>query len=157
LSIVKSALGFAALSAVAFGSALAAEYEFTVPLALASMPPEISEAEVRCDIWAPRTGASGEELIGAGQTRVPVSGGAYAGDVRVSVNRSALAASRTPTSWSCYLRVYGRIGTAPAEFWAYDDPATGAYGLKMPPGGSIRVEIPAAPGAPKAVKVNGRF
>lgn len=157
MSFAKSALSFGAFCCSMFGAAIAAEYEFTVPLSLAAMPPEINEAEVRCDIWAPRTGATGEELIGSGQTRLPVAGGAYAGDVRVSVNRSALAGSRTPSSWSCYLRVYGRIGTSPAEFWSYDDPTTGAYGLKMPPGTALRVEIPAAPGAAKTVKVSGRF
>lgn len=146
-----------AVLSCAAGAANAAEYEFTVPIALSAMPPEIAEGLVGCQIFAPRVGSTGTETIGLAETRFPIAGGAYAGDVRVGVNRSALAGSRTPTRWSCYLRVYGRIGGAPVEFWSYEDPATGAYGLKMPPGVTPRLEIPAAAGAPKTVSVTGTF
>lgn len=137
--------------------ALAAEYDFTVPVSLNALPPEITDGLVGCSVFAPRPGTTSTESIGGAETRFTISGGAYSGDVRVGVNRNALAGSRTPTRWSCHLRVFGRIGGVPAEFWSYDDPATGAYGLKMPPGVSPRLEIPAAPGAPKTVAVSGTF
>lgn len=157
MSLRKTALCIAASFGAMTGAASAAEYEFTVPLSLAAMPREINEALVRCEIMAPRAGSTSTEVIGAGESRVAIAGGAYSGDVRVGVNRSALSGSRTPTRWGCFLRVFGVVGGARSEFWSYDDPTTGAYGLKSPPGTTPRLEIPAAAGAVKTVAVSGTF
>ncbi len=148
-------LGIGVLFASA-GAAVAAEYEFVVPVSLNAMPSEINQGEINCSIMAP-TSTGSRESIGGNLTRFAIASGGYNGEVRVGVNRTALAGSRTPTHWSCFLRVYGTVGGARAEFWSYDDPTTGAYGLKSPPGTSPRLEIPAAAGAPKVVTVNGVF
>jgi hypothetical protein len=153
---MKTFAGISAAVCASLGLATAAEYEFTVPVALAALPPEINEALVRCEIYTPRTGG-GLDVAGSGETRQPIAGGAFRGDVRVNVDRSALMRSRVPSQWTCYLRVQGTVGGARAEFWAYDDPVTGAYGLKTPPGVATRVEIPALAGAPKTVTVSGAF
>jgi hypothetical protein len=121
------------------------------------MPPEIRELEITCSVLALRRGSTTayENIGGAAPVRRPLTGGAFSGDITINANRSPFAGGRTATRYTCFLQVYGNVGGAPAEFWSYDDPTTGAFGLRMPPGSPIRLEIPARAGAPKVVGVTG--
>jgi hypothetical protein len=137
------------------GSAQAQDFTLTVPVSLSALPPELREVEVNCEIWSPRAVGTGNEMIASGRVRRPLTGGGFSGDVVVTANRTALAAGRTATEYGCYVRLYGMLGTTPLEFFAYDTP-TGESGLRVPTG-TVRAEIPARPGTPKAVIVKGRF
>ena len=86
-----------------------------------------------------------------------MSSGAYSGEVKVPVNKDALAGTRVPTHWTCSIRAYGTISGRPVEFWTYEDPATRQYGLKSPPGTTPRLEIPAKSGAAKVVQLGGEL
>jgi hypothetical protein len=146
----------AALSAFATGAS-AQDYVLTVPVNISGMPPEIREIEITCSVSALRAGSTTayEDIGSAAPVRRPVTGGAFSGDVTININRSPFAGGRMATRYSCHTRAYGTVGGRPAEFWSYDDPTTGSYGLRMPPGSAIRLEIPARPGAPKVVSITG--
>ena len=137
--------------------AWAQDYVLTVPVNISGMPPEIREIEITCSVLAPRAGSTTalEDIGSAAPVRRPVTGGAFSGDITININRSPFAGGRMATQYSCTTRAYGTVGGRPAEFWSYDDPTTGAYGLRMPPGSAIRLEIPARPGAPKMVSIRG--
>lgn len=156
MRILKCVVMGVPLALLGAQAAMAADYNLIVPVSLSALPPEIRELEVNCSIYSPRPGSTTAlESIGSGSVRRPVSGGAFSGDVTVPVNRSALAGTRAATQYNCFLRVYGSISGRPVEFWSYDDPKTGQYGLKSPPDIQPRLEIPARAGAAKVVSVKG--
>jgi hypothetical protein len=88
-----------ALSAFA-APALAEDFTFVVPVDMRSLPPEITSMTVQCGALT----AIGGRSVGTGETVVPITGGAYRGDVTVSFNASAGLSSGSATAYSCNIR-----------------------------------------------------
>lgn len=100
----QSLLAFAAIVlGFASGPAWAADFTFTVPVALSNLPPDSRSGSVTCQlrtspVGAPRSGTVG---VGNGSGSFTISGGAYRGDVTVAVNANPGVDPATVTHYSC--------------------------------------------------------
>lgn len=102
---------FLALGLTAIATpAAAADFTFTVPVAIASVPPEVNQFTVECNVGGETTTST----IGVGRTTTRMSGGAFSGDVIVEVTASGGADRASATRYQCRMWLGAR------------DPSTGA-------------------------------
>jgi hypothetical protein len=99
----KPALLALGLTAIAT-PASAADFTFTVPVAIASVPPEITQFTVECVV----TGETTASTVGIGRTTTPMSGGAFSGDVTVEVTASGGADRARASRYMCKLWLSAR-------------------------------------------------
>lgn len=94
---------FASL-ALGAGAAWADDFTLIVPVDVHNLPPEISRLTVRCGVWGgSRSDPTGPPpgVLGANDATVPITGGAYHGDVTVVINASSPSYARYATQYSC--------------------------------------------------------
>ena len=114
--------------------AVAADFTFNVPVTLSNVP-SVTQLAVGCGVSRVEAGGVSPfgpgNVVGSGQTAMPVSGGAYSGTVRVEVNASGIISADQARSYSCSLSVVGRARTgaaytaSPGNLQAIYETATG--------------------------------
>jgi hypothetical protein len=96
------------------GAAIAAEYNFVVPVDVRDLPADVRMVRVYCDVFAD-PGAKGASL-GRASAQQTVAGGDLTAELRVTVTTAA-AERRPGRSWKCELRPYGVLPTGAAREW----------------------------------------
>ena len=125
-------LGFTA------GAARAEDFTFTVPVELASLPPDMDYGWVYCDLEIREPGSVARRVGNRGRG-FSISGGAYRGELTVAVNSAPHISPSSVTHYFCWLTLRGTLrGTA----FTYD------FRDGDPP-------LPGAPGAPVMTRVRG--
>jgi hypothetical protein len=122
-----------ALSAFA-APALAEDFTFVVPVDVRSLPPEITSMSIQCGALT----AIGGRPVGTGETVVPITGGAYRGDVTVSFNASAGLSSGSATAYSCNIRAL----TTSARRSYYPNAGGSSSMIPLAPGATFRPITP---------------
>lgn len=141
----RSLLAFAAIALVfASGPASAADFTFTVPVKLANLPPDSRQGMVQClaYIGPIGPGLSTLHLAGNGFSMFPISGGAYEGEVTVTIDARPGVDPATATHYSCALQFNATLRGRDNQF---------GYSLGATPGPAL----PVAPGAPYSPRVDG--
>ena len=100
----KSLLCIAALSGAS--SASATDYTFNVPVRVENLS-NATEAWVSCDIYQGTLAT--KRSVGFGRTEVPLSSGAYTGNVAVNVNAAPGFLASDADSWGCFLAYIWRM------------------------------------------------
>jgi hypothetical protein len=121
-------------------SAWAADFTFTVPVALANLPPDSRMGSVSCSLHTSpaRPGAVG---VGNGSGSFIIAAGAYRGEVMVSADANSGVDPATVTHYSCGLAFNATLRGSDHQF---------SYWLTSP-----RSTLPVAPGAPFSPNVSG--
>ena len=125
-----------ALAAVTIGlpaPALAADFTFTVPVELASLPAEINYGWVNCELAIREPGRAARSAGNAGQG-FRISGGAHRSEVTVAVNAAPGIEPARVTHYKCYLVLDGTLRGERVSYNFRDE------GFTLP--------LPVAPGAP---------
>jgi hypothetical protein len=104
-----------ALAALAAGAAVAADYNFVVPVDVRDLPADVRAVRVYCDVFAD-PGAKGASL-GRASAQQTVTGGDLTAELRVTV-KTAANETRPGRSWKCELRPYGVLPTGAGREWA---------------------------------------
>lgn len=97
------------LTAVATFAAVpagASDFTFSVPVRVENMR-NATAAWVSCDIFM--GSGSTKRSVGFGRSDVPLSGGAYSGDVSVNVNAASGFMASDADSWGCFLTYLWRM------------------------------------------------
>ena len=94
-------------SAVLAGApADATDYTFNVPVRIENMG-NANEAWVSCDIY--QGVLASKRSVGFGRTEVPLSSGAYSGNIAVNVNAAPGFIATDADSWGCFLAYVWRM------------------------------------------------
>ena len=149
-----SALATAAMGLFA-SAASAADFTFDVPLRLQNVP-SVNTARISCVVYRSALGTveTGPNRIGRADVDIPISGGAYDGNVTVEVDNSGIIPSSEARSYSCYIYALGtsRTGTtygaSYGNFRAVYDVATGHTLDRLVP--VVRGSIPRPVSGPAA-------
>jgi zona occludens toxin (predicted ATPase) len=133
----RLALAFALLASAA--AIRAEDFNFTVPVQVSNLPPNVEELTIVCAALAPAatSGAANHvnfETVGYASVRVTIAGGAYRNDVAVRVNASPGKDPRMATQYRCEGTFKGRERGAVVYYFS--------GGKQQPP------VFPLAPGAP---------
>ncbi len=75
----------------------ATDFTAVVPVQLSHIPPDMAYFQVMCQVFS----ASGEQIASAGADAVPITGGAFSGDVTVSMDASPGRDPATASSYQC--------------------------------------------------------
>ena len=97
---------FCAAAVLAGSPAAATDYTFNVPVRIENMS-NATEAWVACDIYQGTLAT--KRSVGFGRTEVPLSGGAYSGNIAVNVNAAAGYLATDADSWGCFLAYIWRM------------------------------------------------
>ena len=129
LAIAAIVLSFAS------GPAWAADFTFTVPVALSNLPPDSRTGGVSCSlhtspVGTPRTSTVG---VGNGYGSFTISGGAYGGDVTVAVNANPGVDPATVTHFSCGLAFVATLRGRDQQFAYWLTAARGGPTLPLAP------------------------
>jgi len=127
-----------ALILLGAGAARSASYNFTVPVDLKDLPPEIKQVEVSCSVRA------GAVALATSSARRPVSAGRLSGDVEVGVSTNP-SDKRVPTQWSCAMNLIGQTAGKDNKYV----PSGGPKGARFNP------DLPAKAGEPVLLQVEG--
>jgi len=84
----------------------ATDYTFNVPVRIENMG-NATEAWVSCDIY--QGTLASKRSVGFGRTEVPLSSGAYSGNIAVNVNAAAGYIATDADSWGCFLAYVWRM------------------------------------------------
>ena len=136
----------AVLFFVAAAPCTAADFTFTVPVQVSNLPPDSRNASVHCLVYrvgrlrpgaSPAPDSSGAALMGTGT----LAGGAFRGEVTVTVNANPGVDPATITDYSCGLSFVATQRGRDTQFayWVTAVPST----------------LPLAPGAPFSPRVDG--
>lgn len=131
---------------IAAAPATAADFTFTVPVQVSNLPPDSRNASVHCSVYSvgrlrpgssPAPDGSGFARMGTGT----LAGGAFRGEVTVTVNANAGVDPATITEYSCGLSFVATQRGRDTQFayWITATPST----------------LPVAPGAPFSPRVVG--
>ena len=133
----------AILFASSSGCVWAADFTFTVPVALSNLPPDSRGGFVNCTLLkAIRPGGPAAPLGGGGgSTNFTISGGAFRGNVTVPVNSPAGVDPATVTDYFCAISFNATLRGADHQF--------SFFNLGAP------TTFPVAPGAPYNPNVRG--
>jgi len=136
-------LAVAAILGNAAALSFAADFNFTVPVRLTNLPPEIRQFGVMCSA-NDRLGPGGTAIGQGGSPRILIQSGGYSGNVTLSFNHSATANPANAVGYDCYLEMYAVINGQPVTFGS-----EGIPGVKMRtyPNVNPALEIPSAPGS----------
>lgn len=108
MGVRKLAVGLGLWLALA-GAAQAEDFTFTVPVRIANVPPAIVLVAVSCYVANrnPTPGRAPLGIFGNGHAFVPMSGGAYSGDVTVAVNANPRENAGFADHYGCYIMHLG--------------------------------------------------
>lgn len=122
-----------ALALMAFATPASAEdFTFIVPVQLSNLPPEVDEMRVGCAALILPTASAGARMVGSRTLRVPISGGAYSGDVTVSFDASRPEDLPLVNGYSCEINSFSAGHTSyyagqPARMFPVSPGATYRY------------------------------
>jgi len=136
LALIAVAVG------VASGPALAADFTFTVPVQVTNLPPDSRQGGVSCALYTSPTISAGRD-VGRSTANLPISGGAYRGEVTVAIDVRPGVDPATVTHYSCALSFYATLRDRNQQFayWAGLDTAA--------------PRLPVTPSAPFTPRVDG--
>lgn len=144
-----SAIGALALTGMA-QSANAADFTFTVPVDIRSLPPEVTQVGVTCVAarWpaGSTTGAGSRNIATFPYEMRRVSGGAYRGEFTVSGNAGPGVDPTQATHFDCELQLQSTLRGVPTIMSGYTPMAGGV---------TISGNLPVAEGAPFVARVTG--
>ena len=115
---------------------LAADFTISVPISATGLPAGVNKMRVSCQILTPVN----MPVVGAGSTVVPITGGAFSGDVVVTASAPPSIDPATATRYKC-----------DAWFSQEDSPGSSRYIYYEPgrtPDGRMFQNFPLVPGAP---------
>ncbi|MHB8883417.1 MAG: hypothetical protein ACYC69_18165 [Thermodesulfovibrionales bacterium] len=98
------------------------DFNFTVPVNLSNLPPEVTQGYVRClvsrlNLVSHETGSAGNAgLLGEREVSFPISAGRYSGAVEVSFNAGPNKRPSDARTYACMLRLAGIMNGAPQGF-----------------------------------------
>lgn len=107
----------AAVLLAAAPCALAEDYNISVPLQFASLPPNVSALQLACLVYTnePRLGGRN---IGIGRKRVEISGGALRASATVNFNANAGQDPSSATHYECVGSFTGDEGGATVHYYS---------------------------------------
>ena len=97
--------------------ALAADFSFTVPVDVSSLPPSIERGSVRCLVqqWVPGSAVN----IGEGSSaEFAITGGAYRGSVTVEVTHGSSADPAQANKYDCLLWFFVRRSSGATSWYS---------------------------------------
>jgi hypothetical protein len=113
---------------------MSADYNFTVPVELKDLAPEIKEVEVNCAVLAAAV------PLAAGSARRSISAGRLSENLRVDLNTSPND-KRVPTQWSCTMNLIAEMAGKETKY--------------IPAGARFNPNLPGKAGEPVVLQVGG--
>lgn len=104
------------------GAAAAEDFTFVVPVQVSNVPPAIARLAVACAVInsSPTPGREPLGIIGNGVSFVPVSGGAFNGDVTVQLNANLRENAGFADHYVCYIAYLGEATRADGTAVVYN-------------------------------------
>jgi hypothetical protein len=102
--------------------AAAYDFTFTIPVQFTNLPPEVTQFIVGCVAQLPSSAS-----VGQGNRIIPITGGAYTGDVTIQFNAITGMDPATATRYQCTAYFFGTVsaGLTPHYFES-------SYGPRFP-------------------------
>ena len=116
------------------GKAFGADYTFTIPVELSTLPPEVNRFHVACWVYAPSWNTIGRQM-----TNLP-SGGNFHGNISVEVNAGPGRNPAELTHYECKGSFTGNVGGQSVHFFSYTSPT-----FPLAPNAPFVLHIPRTP------------